>query len=350
MVNLTINGIAVTGKPGQTILEVARENDIYIPTLCHDDRLSEFGGCRLCLVDIEGKRKLETSCSTKIKEGMVIKTHTEEIEAIRKEIIDLLVSNHPMDCLTCDKVGFCDLQDFAYDYGIKEGSYKGDKTTYAIDSFNPVMERDQSKCILCGKCVRVCDEIQITNAIEFVGRGFDSHVTTAFNDPLNYDNCRLCGQCISVCPTGALINKDFKGTRPWEIEKKVRTTCPFCGTGCTFDLNVKDGKVVGVTPIDDAVVNSNSICVKGRFHTDFITHPERIKTPLIKKNGEFVEASWKEALSTISENMLRIKETYGGDSIAGLSSARCTNEENYLFQKMFRAGFGTNNIDHCART
>lgn len=211
------------------------------------------------------------------------------------------------------------------------------------------MIRDQSKCILCGKCVRVCEEVQVTHAIDFMGRGFNSKIGAGFDMPLDDKNCRLCGQCISMCPTGAILNKDLVGYRPWEI-KKVKTTCPFCGVGCNFDLNVARGKVVGVTPNEDSVVNGKSLCVKGRSHTDFIYSEDRIKTPLIKKNGEFVEATWDEALSTIADNFNRIKKDHGADAFAGLSSARTCNEDNFVFQKFMRVALGTNNVDHCART
>ena len=349
MITFFINEKEIRVEEGVSILEAARENSIDIPTLCYDRELSPFGGCRLCLVEIKGYKKLVPSCSTKVKEGMVVYTESERVVKIRKDILDLLLSNHPMDCLTCDKVGECKLQDYAYRYGIKKGSFEGEKKNYAIDSLNPVMERDQNKCILCGKCVRVCKEVQITNAIDFSGRGFNSKITTAFDTPIDYKNCKLCGQCISVCPTGALINKQLKGIRPWEV-KKVLTTCPFCGTGCNFDLNVKDGKVVGVTPNPDSPVNGTSLCVKGRYHIDFINSPDRITKPLIKKKGEFVEASWKEAMELVVNNLKDTKEKYGPDSIAGLSSARCTNEDNFVFQKMMRVAIGTNNVDHCART
>ena len=349
MITFTINDKEVQVEEGISILQACRQNDIEIPTLCYDENLSVFGGCRLCIVEVGDRGKLVTSCSERVKEGMVVQTHSEKVMESRRNILDLLLSNHPTDCLTCDKCGECDLQDYAYEYGVREGSFKGEVKNYAIDDINPVMERDQSKCILCGKCVRVCDEVQITNAIDFVGRGFDSKIATAQDKPLDYDNCRLCGQCISVCPTGALLNKQLKGTRPWDV-KKVTTTCPFCGTGCNFDLNVVNGKVVGVTPNENSPVNGTQICVKGRFHIDMITSPDRLKKPLIKKNGEFVESSWKEAMDLIEEKFTHIRDTYGPDAIAGLSSARCTNEDNYLFQKILRSGIGTNNVDHCART
>jgi len=349
MVTFTMNGKEIKAKKGKTILECARENDIYIPTLCYDETLSIYGGCRLCVVEVEGAKNLVASCTTAATEGMVIHTESEKVVKARKNVIDLLLSSHPVDCLTCEKAGECDLQDVAYRYGVKGPSYVGEVKEYAVDDANPVIARDPNKCILCGKCVRVCDEIQVTHAIDFVDRGFGATVGTPFGEPISYEICRLCGQCISVCPTGALTNKQLDGTRPWEVEK-VTTTCSLCGVGCTYDLNVKDGKVVGVTPNPDSIVNGSSLCVKGRFHTDFAYSPDRVTTPLIKKDGEFVEASWDEALDFIADKLNKIKEEDGPEAIAGLSSARCTNEENYLFQKMMRVALGSNSVDHCART
>ncbi len=348
MVNLTIDGQLFSVDNDKTILDVCRENNIDIPTLCHDESLKPFGGCRLCVVEVEGRRNLMASCSVKVEEGMVIKTRTDKVINARKTVLDLMISNHPMDCLTCDKVGDCGLQNYCYEYDVI-ATHKGERKQYPIEALNPVMIRDQSKCILCGKCVRVCEEVQVTHAIDFMGRGFNSKIGAGFDMPLDDKNCRLCGQCISMCPTGAILNKDLVGYRPWEI-KKVKTTCPFCGVGCNFDLNVARGKVVGVTPNEDSVVNGKSLCVKGRSHTDFIYSEDRIKTPLIKKNGEFVEATWDEALSTIADNFNRIKKDHGADAFAGLSSARTCNEDNFVFQKFMRVALGTNNVDHCART
>lgn len=349
MITFFMNEKEITVEEGTFILEAARENKIDIPTLCYDENLSSFGGCRLCVVEVEGSKKLVASCSTKVKEGMVVHTESEKVVKARRDILDLLLSNHPKDCLTCEKAGNCDLQNYAYRYGVREPSFTGEKKNYPIESLNPVMERDQNKCILCGKCVRVCKEVQITNAIDFIGRGFNSKIGTAFDKPIDYENCRLCGQCISVCPTGAITNKQLKGVRPWEVTK-VRTTCPFCGTGCNFDLNVKDGKVVGVTPNPDSPVNGTSLCVKGRYHIDLISSPDRLTTPLIKKDGKFIETSWEVALSTVANKLNEIKENYGSDAISGFSSARCTNEDNFVFQKMMRVAIGTNSVDHCART
>lgn len=350
MIKLTIDGKQIEAEEGKTLLEIARNENIDIPTLCYDKDLSVFGGCRLCVVEIEGFNNLVASCSVMADDGMVVETESERVIAARKTIIELLLENHPNDCLTCEKAGDCGLQEHAYRYEVRFPENGGERKDYPIESLNPVMERDQSKCILCGKCVRVCKEIQCTTAIDFIGRGFDSKIATGFDLPIDEKNCRLCGQCITMCPTGAIQNKQFKGVRPFEPIKKTRTTCPFCGTGCTFDINTQGGKVIGVTPTDDAPVNGRALCVKGRYHTDLITSDTRLTKPLIKKDGEFVESSWEEAMSLVVKNLKEIRDEHGPDSIAGLSSARCTNEDNFVFQKMFRAAIGTNNVDHCART
>ncbi|WP_050355033.1 formate dehydrogenase subunit alpha [Gottschalkia purinilytica] len=344
-----IDNKMVTVPKGSTIFEVAQKLGIDIPNFCYEKELTSFSGCRICVVEVEGYRNLSTACSTEVLDGMVVYTESKKVIETRKMILDLMLANHPTDCLTCSKVGSCKLQEYCRKYDVKKTSFEGDRKHFPIDDDNPVMERDQSKCILCGKCVRVCKEIQVTGAIDFTDRGFNSKVTTAFDDHLSTENCRMCGQCISVCPTGAIVNKQLKDIFPWEVEK-IRTTCPFCGTGCNFDLNVKDGKVVGVTPNEESPVNGTSLCVKGRFHTDLINSPDRITTPLIKKNGKFVKASWEEALSLVTSKLKSIKDEYGGDAIAGLSSARCVNEDNFVFQKMMRLVFDTNNVDHCART
>jgi formate dehydrogenase major subunit len=264
----------------------------------------------------------------------------------RRDVLDLLISNHPMECLSCDKSGNCKLQDYSYEYGITEGSYKGDMRTPKVDTSNHFYTYDASKCILCGLCVRVCDELQGTTAIGLENRGFEAIVSTPFNEGLINSKCVSCGNCVSVCPVGALTPKGQK-YRHWET-KKVRTTCSYCGVGCQMDLVVKGNKVVGVEPAN-TVPNDGLLCVKGKFAYRFINHPDRLKTPLIKRNGKFEEASWDEAYRYIRRKVNEIKDNHGADAFAGLTSARCTNEENYLFQKLFRAVIGTNNVDHCAR-
>ncbi|BAF60827.1 hypothetical formate dehydrogenase [Pelotomaculum thermopropionicum SI] len=350
-VTLTIDGIQVTVPKGTTVLEAAGKAGIFIPTFCHDPELSRPGACRICVVEIPGARNLPASCVTEATEGMVVYTASPAVIEARKTNLELLLANHPEDCLTCHKNGECKLQEYAYYYGVSFGAFKGEKHRYPLEDDNPFIVRDMNKCILCGKCVRVCEEIQGNNAIDFAYRGFKAKVGPAMDARLSdteISNCVFCGNCVAVCPVGALTEKAMLGKgRRWEM-KKVTTTCPYCGVGCSIDLNVKDGKVVGVTSTEGDV-NGRFLCVKGRFGYGFIHHPDRLKTPLIKKDGQFVEATWDEAIGLIARKFGAIKESYGPDALAILSSARCTNEENYLMNKLARAVFGTNNIDHCAR-
>lgn len=349
-ITLTIDGKEISVSKGLTVLEVCRLYDIPIPTLCEDPALTNTGSCRLCVVEVEGMRNLAPSCITEIAPGMVIHTQSAPVREARKVILELLLANHPNDCMTCQALGECKLADYAYAYGARRDEYRGERRKAELDDSNPFIARDMEKCILCGKCIRACDEVQGSGVLDFARRGFKTTVGPAFDLPYGKSDCVFCGNCVAVCPVGALTEKQMIGQgRPWEI-KKVRTTCPFCGTGCSFDLNVKDGKVIGVTSVPDAPVNQNALCVKGRFGMDMIHSPHRLKTPLIRKNGELVEAGWDEALDLIAEKLAGIREQYGPDAIAALSSARCTNEENYLMQKLMRAVIGTNNIDHCART
>ncbi len=348
-ITLTIDGKEVQAPKGSTVLEACRYNGIKIPTLCHDPELSSPGGCRLCVVEIKGMRNLPPSCLTMAAQGMEIKTTTQDVFEARKTVLELLVANHPMDCMTCQKMGNCSLAEYAYAYGVAGDAYGGDKSQEPIDDSNQFIVRDMNKCILCGKCVRVCEEVQGRSVIDFTNRGFNTTVSPALL-PLGDSECVYCGSCVAVCPTGALVEKPMIGKgRPWEVSK-VKTTCPFCGTGCNFDLNVKDGKVIGVTSNPTSAVNGRHLCVKGRFGADFIHSDKRITTPLIKKDGEFVAATWDEALDLVANKLTEIKNKYGATAIGALSSARCTNEENYLMQKFMRAVIGTNNVDHCART
>lgn len=347
MVSITINKKQYEASEGKTVLEVCREIGINIPNLCYDDRLEPHAACRLCVVEIEGRRNLMTACSTKVEQGMVIETHSKKVMQARRDILDLMISNHPLDCLTCKKSGACSLQNYCYEYGITEGSFKGIKKNYPVDVSNQFYISNQNKCILCGKCVRVCSELQGVNAIGLSNRGFITKVTTPFDEGLSDSVCVSCGNCVSVCPVGALEPKSKEIFRQWET-RKVRTTCSYCGVGCQMDLLVKGNKVVGVEPAKGPS-NNALLCVKGKFAYSFVNHPDRLKTPLIKRNGKFEEATWEEAYKLIVDKTNQIKNEYGSDAFAGFSSARCTNEENYLFQKLFRAVIGTNNIDHCAR-
>ncbi|BBB89776.1 putative formate dehydrogenase [Methylomusa anaerophila] len=349
-VTLTIDGKQVTVPQGATVLEAAQKAGIFIPTLCYDKELSKPGACRICVVEIAGFRCLPASCVTEAAEGMVVTTTSDAVVEARKTILELLLENHPEDCLTCSKNGECLLQDYAYKYGARAGAFGGEKHAYPIEEDNPVIVRDMNKCILCGRCIRMCEELHGCSVIDFAYRGFNTKVAPALDTTYKESSCVFCGNCVAVCPVGALEEKAMMGKgRSWEITK-VKTTCPFCGVGCNFDLNVKDGQVIGVTSNPTSAVNGRLTCVKGRFGTDYIHSPERLTTPLIKKNGEFVEATWDEALDLVASKFSEIKKNHGGDALAALSSARCVNEENYLMQKFMRAVIGTNNIDHCART
>lgn len=351
-ISLTINDKRVTVQEGTTIFQAAKEAGIEIPHLCHHEKLPPTGACRMCVVEVEGARSLVASCAGPVAQDMVVMTNTPRIIKARKLALELLLSDHPLDCMTCEKAGNCKLQDYAYEFGISEPVFMGERYMehdYPIDASNPFIVRDYNKCILCGRCVAACDNIQVSEALDRMNRGFDTKIIAGADELLQNSSCVFCGRCVSVCPVGALIEKQTVGKgRPWEIEK-VRTICNYCGCGCTIQLNVKDGKIVKVTNAEDSPVASGSLCVKGKFGWDFIQNEERLKTPLIKENGEFREASWDEALSLVATRLSEIKEENGGDSIAFLSSAKCSNEENYLMQKFARAVIGTNNVDHCAR-
>jgi len=347
-VTLTIDGRTVKARPGATVLEAARLLGINIPTLCYLADLSPEGSCRVCVVEVEGQRTLVTACTFPVSEGLIVRTNTAAVRAARKMVVELLLANHPQDCLSCQRNLNCELQQLAIALGIREVRFTGEKRIYPLENNNPFIIRDNNKCVLCGRCVRVCKEVQCCHVLDWTDRGFDSKVTPAFDSPLADSDCVFCGTCVSACPVGALVEKPMYESGI--ADQKVRTTCPFCGVGCNFDLNVKDGRIVGVTSNPDSIVNGRLLCVKGRFGTDYVHSPERLTMPLIKKGDRFVEASWDEALNLVAEKLSAIKTTHGGDTVAALSSARCTNEENYLLQKFMRAVIGTNNIDHCART
>jgi predicted molibdopterin-dependent oxidoreductase YjgC len=363
MINVTLNGRAIQAEPG-TVLEVARQAGVRIPTLCHHDSLAPQGACRLCLVEVKGMRTLQPACYLPAGEGMDIQTDTPKVRSARKFVLELLVSDHPRDCMTCEKCGACELEDLVYEYGVRQSPFKGERHHYPLDDRDPFIVRDFEKCIRCRRCIRACDEIQAVNAISMINRGFRSKVATPFDGPLQESVCIFCGQCVSVCPTGALSEKDSAQTgRSWQV-KKVTTTCPYCGVGCNFDLNVRDGKVVKVTSNWDAPANKGVLCVKGRFGWQFINSPDRLTKPMVKaslwkelkgeegkpaKQAGFVEATWDEALDIVANKLDGVRRQYGPDAIGVLTSAKCTNEENYLMQKMTRAVIGTNNIDHCAR-
>lgn len=342
MVKITIDGKEVLTTENTTVLEAAQEAGIYIPKLCFHSKLSRYGACRVCLVRIEGVPKLSAACAVIATEGMVITTSTPEINKIRKTIIELMLLYHPLDCLVCDKGGECELQTLAFKLGVTEDRFKMRLERYEKIDVNRLIKRDMKKCILCGKCVRVCDEIRGRGAIGYTYRGFTTRVDFPFG---RISNCEACGQCLSVCPVGALAPRFSEyEARPWEM-KHVQSVCPHCGCGCTVILDVKRNKVVRITSKEGLGVNDGKLCAKGRFGYDFINSKSRLKYPLVKKNGVFVSVMWDEALDIVAKNFKEITEKYGSDKIGGIGSNRVTNEESYLFQKFMRAVLKTNNVD-----
>jgi len=350
-VQITINGQRIAAQAGSTVLEAARAAGIDIPVLCHHPALEPIGACRVCLVEVARQRALQPACTFKVTEGMEIMTNSSKAEEARRFVLELLLSDHPLDCMTCERAGHCELQDLAYAYGIQYSRFPGRQHDYAIDDSNPFYERDYNKCILCRRCVRACDEINGVEAIGVIQRGFDSKIGTAFDGLMQDSSCEFCGMCVEVCPTAALVPKLRKGRgRHWEFQKAT-AICPYCGVGCQLELNVRKGQIVYVSSRWDAASNHGWTCVKGRFGLDFVQHPDRLTRPLIRrtKGGDLEEANWDEALDIVAGKFKEVKEQYGSEAFGALSSAKCTNEENFVMQKFARAVMGTNNVDHCAR-
>jgi formate dehydrogenase alpha subunit len=377
MIELKIDGQVISSQPGETVLEAALSSGIDIPHICYHPELSISGGCRLCLVEVEGRPFPIASCGLLGEDGMSIRTQSERLSEMRRDIIDLFVSDHPLDCVVCEKSGACLLQKYTYEYGVSETSYELDISRSLFQDDNPFFLRDHKYCILCGRCTRICNEVVGADAIEIVGRGFESHVATPFDGPMIDSSCVYCGSCVQVCPTAALMPASRKGKgREWELDR-TRTICGYCGVGCQIEYALNDGEIIYAGSTPDAPVNGELLCSKGRYGWDFATHPERLTSPMIRRDlayelgltedawqlpeksplavrrpkiaDNFIEVDWDTALNLVGERLADTVKSHGPDSVMGLASARCTNEENYLFQKFFRAGIGTNNLDHCAR-
>jgi predicted molibdopterin-dependent oxidoreductase YjgC len=346
-IHLTIDGRQVAATSGMTVLEAAQQAGIYVPTLCADDGLEPFGACRLCIVEIERVRGLPTACTTPAAEGMVVKTSSSRIDSIRRNLVELLLSDHPSDCLICPQNNRCELQALAAYLGVRQMRFDGQKRSYPIDDSNPFYERNLERCILCGKCVRVCDEIQGRNSIYYVYRGLDTKIAAVMDRPVATSNCESCGQCVDKCPVGALYPKAMM--RYGLPTGETTTICPYCGVGCSLILETRGEHVIGARGDPNGPANQGRSCVKGHWGYEFVNHEDRLTQPLIKKDGAFVESTWDEALDLVASRLAQIKAKHGADSIGVLTSAKCTNEENYLAQKFARAVLGTNNIDHCAR-
>ncbi len=346
-ITITLDGREVSGYPGMTILELAKESGIDIPTLCHDPQLTSVGACRVCLVEDERNNALLASCVAPIASGMVINTHSPRVLERRKTIVKLMLISHPDSCLVCDKGNRCQLRQIASDLGIGLVELQRIPQMASIEEVNPFLERDLSKCILCAKCIRACQELVVEGAIDYFQRGFTTIPATLNNLPLENSECTFCGTCVALCPTGALTEKEktYRGT----TQTVIQTTCPYCGCGCSICLEAKDGHVVRIVPGKESSVNKGTLCVRGSYGCDFIHSPDRLLKPLVKKDNTFEEVSWEEALEQVATGFNRVKDERGSDSLAVLGSSKCTNEDNYVLQRFARCVLGTNNIDNGGR-
>jgi len=404
-VHLTINNQPVEAPEGSTILEAAELAGIEIPTLCHHPDLTDIGACRMCVVSVEGARGLQTACTTPVREGMVVDTMSEEAVASRKFTLEMLLTDHPNECMTCEVNGDCELQDLVYDYQVPWPEHNGKRHNYPIDPDpNPFIYIDLNKCILCGRCIRACEEIQNRDVWSFAYRGFDTKLVAGADQFMLDAGCESCGTCVAYCPTGALFDKMSVGKGRVSQVKKVRTTCSYCGVGCNFDLNVRNNEIIRVTSTREAPVNGLSLCVKGRYGYDYVHHPDRLTRPMVrakwlnetlleaklargeweavseaekrrsmltwrrkhggngqshtpKVNGDqvtitpdtFIRTDWDTALDIVARKFTKTKKEYGGEAFALMASAKCTNEENFIFNKFTRQMLATHSIDHCAR-
>lgn len=347
---IKINGREFSARKGQTILDVARDNDIYIPTLCFHKNAGAHAKCRACVVDVKGTPNLVTSCNTPVVEGMEVITDSEKVLEAQRFVIKLLLSSGNHDCIVCEKTGACELQNAAYFLKIEDKDIRRKPIPTHYDESSAFIRVDHTRCILCGRCVEACNHVVVNRVMKFIGRGYHEHIGFDCDDPMGESSCVQCGECTQICPVGALTGKKSAGkARIWEVEK-IRTTCPYCGVGCQQELHVKDGRIVKVMGAENAAPNKGRLCVKGRYGYDFIYSKDRLTTPLIRENGEFRQASWDEALDLVADTFREIRAKHGPEAIAGVSCARSTNEDSYQMQKLFRAAIGTNNIDHCART
>ena len=346
-ITITLNGVEVSGYSGMTILNLAQESGVAIPTLCHDPHLTPTGACRLCLVEEERSGALLAACVAPIAPEMVINTRSPRVLERRKTIIKLMLASHPDSCLVCDKGNRCQLRQIASEMGVGLVEFQRIPQSATIEEVNPFIERDLSKCILCAKCIRADQELVVEGAIDYIHRGSTSKPATLDDVPLEKSECTFCGTCVALCPTGALMEKErtYTGTTATTID----TVCPFCGCGCSICLEVKDNRLVRVRPGKKSSVNHGTLCVRGSYGYDFVHSPERLASPLVRMNGSFQAASWEQALDQVATEFKRIKEDHGPDSLAILGSSKCTNEENYLLQRFARGVLGTNNIDNGSR-
>ena len=348
---IQIDGQEIDFSPGETVLEVAQRLGKEIPMLCWDKRLEPMGSCRLCLVKVQGRRLPAASCTLRAGPGMVVSTEAQDLRFLQKTLLQMVLSENPeSNCPRCRDIGQCELHALTERFGVKRDRFFGALSNQSKEDPNPFLLRDYDLCISCYRCVRICAEVEGDYAITMAGRGFDKRIATTFDRGLLESPCTLCGQCIYTCPTGALADKKMVGQgidgKPIE---KTKSVCPYCGTGCSIYLNTKADKLIGVTPDLDGPVNQGALCVKGQFGFDFVNSEERLRTPLLRKNGGFQEASWEEALEYAASRLEAIRDEQGPKAFYGIASGRAPGEGAFLLQKFTRAVMGSNQIDNCSR-
>lgn len=341
-VEVSLNGKKVSARPGMSILELATEHGVRIPTLCHHPELRPAGACRVCLVEEETRGNLVAACTTPVAQGMKIATNSPRANAARKFVVELMLAAHPDSCIVCDKGNRCELRRLAGELGIGEIGLEKFRKFQPIESANEFIERDLSKCILCGKCVRACQEIQVIGAIDYAFRGFASKPATNLDRPLELSSCTFCGLCLDICPVGALSEKSTRGAGRWT--SKARTVCPWCDVGCNINLHARGDKVITVSPAAGGV-NGSGLCAKGRFGFDFVNHPGRLTAPLVRRGEDFVEATWEEALGAAARGLMAVRDELGPDAVGAIGSTRFANEDAYALQRFARQVLGTNNVD-----
>ena len=348
MITITINDKEITLDQPVSVLEAAKQAGIKIPTLCHHDVLKPYGGCRLCVVEVERMPRLQNSCTLIAADGMVVKTESDVISDVRRGILEFLLINHPLDCPYCDKAGECELQDLVNKYGATAGRYKEEKRKVPESLKDQIFARNMERCVACTRCVRMCNDVQGASAIAMIGRGGHTRMEPFTSESFN---CEYCGNCLTVCPVGAILSRLYiHSFRPWQVDKEVETVCSYCGVGCSLVAQVRDDSIKRVIPKLGLGVNKGLLCSRGRFGYEYIASEERLKTPLVKKNGKLEQSTWSEALGIIADKLTEVNRVSGGSSIAGIASPRCSNEDNYVFQKFMRITCGTNNIDSVSRT
>jgi len=346
MITIAINEKEIKLEAPVTILEAAKQNGIKIPHFCHHRALEAWGGCRMCLVEVEKMPKLQTACTLFVTDGMVVRTESEAISKARRAVLEFILTNHPLECPVCDKAGECKLQDYTMQYGPTAGRFKEPKIKNPESLADPLIVRNPERCILCTRCVRMCDGVQGASALAIAGRGNHS-VMEPFSG--GKFECEYCGNCLTVCPVGAIMSKLHRYTfRTWQVTDEVKTVCSFCGVGCTIFLQMRNNEIKRTVPKIGVGANKGLLCNRGRFGYEYVACKERLTTPLIRKNGRLEPATWQEAIETVAARLSGIRDSRGGGAIAGIAGARCTNEENYVFQKLIR-GLGSNNIDSIAR-